>query len=288
MRNEHRLTVKFMGVRGSIPTPGPENLGFGGNTTCLEVRSSAGDVLVIDAGSGARKLGLALAGEFAGRKLDLHLLLTHFHWDHIQGIPFFAPLFGPANCLTFHSSRPPEKVRAFLAGQMLDPYFPIGFDNLPARREFAQMEYRATRLGGIQVHPFPLNHPQGATGYRLEAGGAVIVHASDLEHGDPRLDSVLRDHAEGADVLIYDAQYSPEEYESRRGWGHSTWLEATRVARDAHVKQLVLFHHDPGHDDGTLQDFVHQARRTFENTEAAKEGWATSSVAFFKESLSSP
>jgi len=288
MPDEHRLTVKFMGVRGSIPTPGPENLGFGGNTTCLEVRSSTGDVLVIDAGSGARMLGLALAGEFAGQKLNLHLLLTHFHWDHIQGIPFFAPLFGASNSVTFHSTTPPEKVRAILDGQMLDPYFPIGFENLPARREFVQAEYQATRLGGIQVHPFPLNHPQGATGYRLEAGGAVIVHASDLEHGDPRLDSILRDHAEGADVLIYDAQYSPEEYESKRGWGHSTWLEAARVARDCHVKQLVLFHHDPGHDDGTVQNFVDQARRTFENTEAAKEGWVTSAVAFVKESVGSP
>ncbi len=283
------LTVKFMGVRGSIPTPGPENLGFGGNTTCLEEdSSSSGDVLVIDAGSGARKLGLSLAGEFAGRELNLHILFTHFHWDHIQGIPFFAPLFGPANSVTFHSTRSPDEVHGVLAGQMLDPYFPIGFDEMPARREFVQMECRASRLGGIQVHPFPLNHPQGATGYRLEAGGTVIVHASDLEHGDPPLDKLLREHAEGADVLIYDAQYSPEEYESKRGWGHSTWHEAARVARDAHVKQLILFHHDPGHDDRTVQSFVDQARRTFENTEAAKEGWVTSSVAFYKESVGSP
>jgi ribonuclease BN (tRNA processing enzyme) len=179
-------------------------------------------------------------------------------------------------------------VRAILAGQMLDPYFPIGFEDLPSRREFVQMEYRATRLGGIEVHPFPLNHPQGATGYRMEAGGAVIVHASDLEHGDPRLDSLLREHAEGADVLIYDAQYSPEEYQAKRGWGHSTWLEAARVAHDAHVKQLVLFHHDPAHDDRTVQEFVDQARRLFENTQAAKEGWVTSPVAFVKASLLSP
>jgi phosphoribosyl 1,2-cyclic phosphodiesterase len=283
MGDEHSLQVKFMGVRGSIPTPGRENLGFGGNTTCLELRTSAGDLLMIDAGSGARSLGLALAAEFAGRKLDLHLLFTHFHWDHIQGLPFFAPLFGPANRLTFHSSTPPERVHGILAGQMLDPYFPIGFDNLPARLEFAQAESGVTPLGGIQVRSFPLNHPQGATGYRLEAGGAVIVHASDLEHGDPRLDSILRDHAEGADVLIYDAQYSPQEYESKRGWGHSTFLEAARVARDAHVKQLILFHHDPGHDDATVQGFVDEARRTFENTEAAKEGCVVSS--FYKKKM---
>jgi ribonuclease BN (tRNA processing enzyme) len=177
--------------------------------------------------------------------------------------------------VTFHSIRTPETVHGILAGQMREPSFPIGFDQMPARRAVVQMECRPTQLGGILVHPFPLNHPQGATGYRLEAGGTVIVHASDLEHGDPPLDKLLRDHAEGADVLIYDAQYSPEEYESKRGWGHSTWLEAARVARDAHVKKLILFHHDPSHDDRTVQDFVDQARRTFENTEAAKEGSIT-------------
>jgi phosphoribosyl 1,2-cyclic phosphodiesterase len=268
----HRLAVKFRGVRGSIPTPARENLGFGGNTSCLEVRSSEGDLLMIDAGSGARQLGLDLADEFAGGNLDLHVLFTHFHWDHIQGLPFFAPLTGPANRITFHAARSAEETRNILAGQMLKPYYPIGFDDLSAQREFVETTCQTTRLGNIVVHPFPLNHPQGANGYRLEAGGAVIVHASDLEHGDPRLDSILRDYAQGADVLIYDAQYSPEEYETRRGWGHSTWLEAARVARDAQAKRLILFHHDPGHDDQTLESLADQARRTFENTEAAKEG----------------
>jgi phosphoribosyl 1,2-cyclic phosphodiesterase len=272
MQHDHRLAVKFRGVRGSIPTPARENLGFGGNTTCLEVRSSEGDLLMIDAGSGARQFGMDLVREFAGGNLDLHVLFTHFHWDHIQGLPFFAPLAGRTNRLTFHSARPAEETRNILAGQMLKPYYPIGFDDLPAPREFVQTTCQSTKIGNIVVHPFPLNHPQGANGYRLEYGGAVIVHASDQEHGDPRLDSVLREYAQGADALIYDAQYSPEEYEARRGWGHSTWLEAARVARDAHVKRLILFHHDPTHDDGTVQKFVDQARQTFENTEAAKEG----------------
>jgi phosphoribosyl 1,2-cyclic phosphodiesterase len=274
MRHNHRLAVKFRGVRGSIPTPVQENLGFGGNTACLEVRSGEGDLLMIDAGSGARQFGLELAAEFAGASLDLHLLFTHFHWDHIQGLPFFAPLAGRSNCVTFHSARPVEEVHEILREQMRKPYYPICLEDFPAKKEFAETGCQPTRVGSIVIHPFSLNHPQGATGYRMEADGAVIVHASDLEHGDARFDSILRDHAQGADVLIYDAQYSPEEYESKKGWGHSTWLEAARVARDAQVKQLILFHHDPGHDDQTVQRFVDHARRTFENTEAAREGSA--------------
>jgi phosphoribosyl 1,2-cyclic phosphodiesterase len=274
MTGEYRLAVKFLGVRGSIPTPTPENLGFGGNTTCLEVRSGQGDVLVIDAGSGARKLGSALAQEFGG-SMNLPLLFTHFHWDHIQGLPFFAPLFDPTNCVTFHSPKPAGETREILAGQMRQPYYPIALDDFSAQCAFVEIDWQPMKIGGITIHPFPLNHPQGACGYRMESGGAVIVHASDLEHGDPRLDSILRDHAQGADVLIYDAQYSPEEYESKRGWGHSTWLEAARVARDAQVKQLILFHHDPAHDDAEIQHFVDQARRTFENTEAAREDCTT-------------
>jgi ribonuclease BN (tRNA processing enzyme) len=125
----------------------------------------------------------------------------------------------------------------------------------------------------LNVYQFPLNHPQGASGYRIEKDGAVIVHASDVEHGEPRMDSILREHAQNADVLIMDAQYTPEEYESKRGWGHTTWLEATRVARDCGVKQLVLFHHDPGHDDRAINEILACAQRQFENTVAAKEGW---------------
>jgi len=262
------LQLKFFGVRGSIPTPVPENLGFGGNTSCLEVRSGENDLMVIDAGTGARALGRILVER---GDLDVHFWMTHFHWDHIQGLPFFAPLFVQQAGVTFHSRKPPEMVRETLEAELRTPYFP-GFEFLTRSRTFAEIDDAACKHGAMTIHSFPLNHPQGACGFRIESGGATIVHASDLEHGDPRLDGILREYAQNADVLIYDAQYSPEEYEGKKGWGHSTWLEAARVARESNVKRLILFHHDPGHDDAAIQSLVEAARRHFENTDAATEG----------------
>jgi len=270
MEGPFRLQVKFWGVRGSIPTPQADNLGFGGNTTCIEVRRPGDQVLIIDGGTGLRYLGMALMREFAGRRLSLKFLMTHFHWDHIQGIPLFAPLYGRDNAVTFYSDRPAEDVREILDGQMSHPYFPAPFEQLGARRHFEQIDN--ANFGDVSVRAFPLNHPQGACGYRIESEGAVVVHASDLEHGDEQFDRVLIDHAQNADVLIYDSQYTPEEYGTKRGWGHSTWREAVRVAREAQVKRLVLFHHDPGHDDRFMNEIEKQARSRFENTDAAREG----------------
>ena len=269
------MELKFWGVRGSIPTPAPENLGFGGNTTCLELRLANGEVVVIDGGTGARKLGLDLLQRSAGASLNLDILMTHFHWDHIQGIPFFAPLYSPANHIRFHTTKPAEEVRNILEGQMTHPYFPVAFDLLAAKREFHSLgASRSEKLcgGALTVHAFDLNHPQGATGYRMESQGAVVVHACDHEHGDARIDKQFREHAEGADVLVYDAQFTPEEYPSKKGWGHSTWLEAVKVAKDAGVKQLVLAHHDPSHTDEFLRAVLEEARQHFDQTLIAREG----------------
>lgn len=269
-----RLELKFWGVRGSIPTPQCDNLRFGGNTTCLEIRLPTGEVLIIDGGTGLRNLGVALTREFSGAMPPLHFLMTHFHWDHIQGIPFFAPLYNPANTVTFHSSHDGDHLREILGGQMRQPYFPVAFDSLPAQLELVCVPPAGIRYGGLNIRPFPLNHPQGATGYRMESEGAVIVHASDFEHGNPRMDALLREYAQNADILIYDAQYTPEEYESKRGWGHSTWTEGVRLARACGVKKLILFHHDPMRDDIAMERIVEQARNGFESTDAAKEGWS--------------
>jgi phosphoribosyl 1,2-cyclic phosphodiesterase len=276
MDDSFRLQLKFWGVRGSIPTPQPENLGFGGNTACLEVRVNEPGLpnpgpIIIDGGTGLRYLGMALMQEFGDRRQSLRILMTHFHWDHIQGIPFFAPLYAPDNQVTFYSARPAEQIQDILDGQMSSPYFPVRFEHMAARRNFFHIDPEL-RIGGLTIRAFPMNHPQGATGYRLEHEGAVLVHASDLEHGDQKFDRILLDHAQNADVLIYDAQYTPEEYASKQGWGHSTWMEAVRTAREAKVKKLVLFHHDPGHDDRFMEQLVERARAHFENTEAAVQG----------------
>jgi phosphoribosyl 1,2-cyclic phosphodiesterase len=228
---------------------------------------------MIDAGTGARQFGTHLQNEFNGANLNLHVLMTHFHWDHIQGLPHFAPLFSPGNKIIFHSSRPPEQIRRILEGQMSDPYYPISLNYLPAQRDFVDICSNPFRQFGIAAHPFPLHHPQSATGYRLESKGKVITHASDLEHGHDKLDKTLREFAQDADVLIYDAQYTPNEYSSWKGRGHSTWLQATRVARDSNVSRLILFHHDPNHDDECMTAILGEARRHFENTDVATEGW---------------
>lgn len=271
MEDKSVLRLKFWGVRGTVPISAPSHLGYGGNTTCLEVRSSDG-IVMIDAGTGSVQLGASLQNEFSSSNLTLPVLMTHFHWDHIQGLPHFAPLCSPANKIIFHAARPPEQIREILEGQMSDPYYPISLDYLPAQKDFVDIGSSPFRHCGISAHPFPLHHPQGATGYRLESPGKVITHASDVEHGHDKLDTTLREFAQNADLLIYDAQYTPSEYVSWKGRGHSTWLEATRVARDSHVSRLILFHHDPRHDDECMREILREARRHFENTDVATEG----------------
>jgi phosphoribosyl 1,2-cyclic phosphodiesterase len=264
------LKLTFWGVRGSIPTPAAENLGFGGNTACVEIQLPSGERLIFDAGTGIRQLGLNLMRESGGEKLSLHLFLTHFHTDHIQGIPFFAPLFSKQNEITFYSFPKPAQIKALLDVQMIPPYFPG--DNLAlAKCKYVNTIGREFRVGDARVTTFPLNHPQSAYGYRVEHAGQVVVFSSDLEHGNEELDRVLLQAAKKADVFIYDAQYTPEEYESHRGWGHSTWLEATRVAERADADVLILFHHDPTHTDQMMQALVAEATLHFANTSAAVE-----------------
>jgi phosphoribosyl 1,2-cyclic phosphodiesterase len=270
MEPQGKLLLKFWGVRGSLPATGSGFVEFGGNTACLEVRVPSGEVLIFDGGSGLRQLGKALAIEKPQGGRTLPFFLTHFHWDHLQGIPFFQPIFHPGNHVTFYSML--EKAEQVLGTAISRPYFPMDLNDFPSRRDFVRMDAEPVECSGATVRAFPMNHPQGAIGYRIENQGASIVYASDVEHGHPELDRVLRENAAGADLLIYDAQYTPEEYEGKRGWGHSTWLEATRVARDAGVKKLLLIHHDPEHGDEEMRRIVDAARREFEGTDAAREG----------------
>ena len=229
-----RVRLRFWGVRGSTPTPQVENLTFGGNTSCVEMRTAANESIILDAGSGIRNLGQLLMKESAGNPIDVKLFLTHFHWDHIQGMPFFAPIYGPKNKVSFYTGVQGRPLQETLEGQMAKPYFPVDFDQVAAQREFNIIEpdgYLETN--GVKVIPFPLNHPQNATGYRIEVDGAVIVYATDYEHGHAKLDDTLREHAQDADILICDAQYTPARIRVEKGLGTQHVAECRLVARDA-------------------------------------------------------
>lgn len=266
-----RLKLKFWGVRGSVPTPTPQNSGFGGNTSCIEVRLPNDELFIFDAGTGIRQLGIALKDRPGDADREIRVFLTHYHWDHIQGLPFFGPLYNPKCALTFYSTSYTSALRESLAGQMITPYFPVNFDAVSENKQFVNMGSTPVTVGDLVVRPFPLHHPQGAGGYRIEADGASIVYATDREHGHKELDAVLHEYAQNADILIHDAQYTSEEYPRFKGYGHSTWEVAVKVARECNVKRLILFHHDPDRDDNAVSDIVERARARFPNTEGARE-----------------
>jgi len=202
------------------------------------------------------------------------VFLSHYHWDHIQGIPFFVPLYNRANRFLFRSFRSVETdVQHALEDQMMNPYFPVDMKTMLAKRDFGIIGEETRAYNGLRITTKRLNHPQGCMGYRIEFNRKILVYATDNEPGDPRGDQNVRALAEGADVFVYDSQYTPHEYRTaKKSWGHSTWQEAVRIARDAKVKKLVLFHHDPDHDDKQLDAIQHQARRKFAGAVAAREG----------------
>ena len=267
------MRIKFWGVRGSTPTPQLDNLRYGGNTSCVEVR--LGDSLyVFDCGTGLRALGQQLQRDSQGNAVRAHIFVSHFHWDHIQGIPFFGPLYdNPENCFSFHSSSRTRTLKRVMEEQMAAPYFPVDMSEMKAQRGFYNLEQGRIALDNVMVEAMWLNHPQGCMGYRLETQDGVLVYATDNEPGDPQFDKSVRKLAAGADVLIYDAQYLPEEYEARkRGWGHSHWREAVNVVMESDAKELILFHHDPDHNDACIDRVVEEARNYYPKVRAAAEG----------------
>jgi phosphoribosyl 1,2-cyclic phosphodiesterase len=268
------MRIKFWGVRGSTPTPERRNSRYGGNTPCVEVRIDNGTLIILDCGSGLRALGKSLLREFGEHPIHGYVFMTHFHWDHIQGIPFFLPLYRTGNAFFFHSVlRKGLELQGAVEGQMVNPYFPVDMTAMGAVRHFFDLEASSINLSGASISWAPLNHPQECVAYRIEADGAVFVFATDTEPGSPFHDRSLGDLAQGADVLVYDAQYTPEQLRGdRKGWGHSSWLEGTRIARECGVKQLVLFHHDPDNDDAFVDGLVEKARQEFPQARGAAEG----------------
>jgi phosphoribosyl 1,2-cyclic phosphodiesterase len=268
--------IRSWGVRGSIASPGRMTAGVGGNTSSVEVR--CGDTrILLDAGTGLRELGDALLAE---GPVDATLLLSHLHWDHIQGLPFFVPLYLPSTRLRICGPRGDGgSLGDVLAQQMGSPCFPVAFQDLPSRVETRELrEGERLRVGCAEVTVAKLNHPGGVLGYRIESDGISMVYATDTEHYrcvDPKLRNLARD----ADVLVYDAQYTPKEYRgddgpAKVGWGHSTWESGVELARAANVRQLVLFHHDPKRGDHAVEEIEARARALFVNTRAAREGMA--------------
>lgn len=264
-----QLSVRFWGVRGSLATPGRATARYGGNTSCVEVL--AGDErLVFDMGSGLRELGAHLKGQ---RGLKVTFFLSHYHWDHILGLPFFGPAYDPSNTLVIHgSTRMGKSVREILAGQMINPYFPVSLGEMQASLQFRGIEGGGqVQVGEALVTARELSHPGGGLGFRVDCGDVSFVYATDFEHGT-EADDALIDLSRGADLLVYDATYTVPEYRKHKGWGHSTWAEGVRMAKAARVKKLVLFHHDPSHDDAAIDAIVELARARFPSTDAAKEG----------------
>jgi ribonuclease BN (tRNA processing enzyme)/DNA-binding response OmpR family regulator len=258
------MHVRFWGTRGSIAKSGPDVLRFGGSTACVEVRTDAGTLVVIDCGTGAHELGqkLAASGERSG-----HLLISHTHWDHIQGLPFFAPLFSPGSRWDIYAPRGVrQSLQETLAGQMQAAYFPVTLEELGADIRYHELVEGTLRIRDIQVTTRYLNHPALTLGYRLQADGATLVyasdhepHARDLATGRGRVNGEDLGHAEflqGADLVIHDAQFTPEEYSDRIGWGHSTGEYAARLCQLAGVGTLALTHHDPRRRDGEVDRIV--------------------------------
>jgi phosphoribosyl 1,2-cyclic phosphodiesterase len=282
--------VKFWGVRGSIPAPGPDTAGYGGNTSCVEVRAD-GETIILDAGSGLRALGLELGRQAGDQPISVTLLISHTHWDHIQGFPFFLPAYNPKNRLRIVGVEGARaSLAATLAGQMESPYFPIALKQLAGNIEIEELRERRAQIGRVRLEACQSHHPDVAFGYRLFTSAGSIVYLPDNETfselAADRPDAAerrertrqLTDFIAGADLLICDAQYDAEEYKTHIGWGHGCLDDVVRFAMAGNVRALQLFHHDPAHDDRKIDAMLEHARKLAASVgsplriDAAREG----------------
>ena len=311
--SKHRATsparFKFWGVRGSIPSPGPGTVRYGGNTSCLEVRAG-GEIIILDAGTGLRPLGRELMTEFKDRPFNLTLLLTHTHWDHIQGLPFFRPIYEPQcrlRILGYEGAR--KSLVNVLSGQMESPYFPVLFDELPGNVQIEELKELEFRVGSVRVQAWFANHPGICVGYRIFTDDGSVAFFPDNEphtrlhkplpvpkaDGKAALDYALAQEEKmvgfirGVDALILDSQFDAEEYKSHVGWGHGYVDYAVTLALKAGVKKLFLFHHDPDHDDTKVESMLAHARKLVTGqkgslqVDAAREGMVVELAAIAKQ-----
>ena len=252
------MKIRFWGTRGSIPTPGHRTVRYGGNTACVELRDATDHLLVLDAGTGLRELGLKLNGT---SPLTVDLFLSHLHWDHIQGIPFFRPAFDPQSTLRLYGPTQHQPLRDLLGLGMDDPFFPVDLDGLPAHLEVHEVESGSRRVvGPYTVSATTIFHSAPALAYRIEADGKAIVYATDTEDPFSGKPNPVIDLAKNADVLIHDGQFLDNDFKA--GWGHSTVAAALDVAKRANAKRLILHHHDPDRSDDALDRIGVDAQKT--------------------------
>ena len=268
------LRVKFWGCRGSIACPSPDHLKYGGNTTCLEV-DAGGHLFILDAGTGIRNLGEDVQ---RSDQDHVHILLTHTHWDHINGFPFFAPAFNPKKSFEIMAGHLHDKsgVQHVFESQMENPVFPVPLEAMLAELYF--VDFKAgddiNIAPNVKVRTALLNHPNDATGYRIEYGGKSICLITDTEHIPGQPDQNIMGLIEGADLVIYDSTYTEEEFPDKIGWGHSTWEEGVRLCRAANVKQLGIFHHDPTHEDAFMDRLAEDAKKVWSGAFVVRENMA--------------
>ncbi|MEB3212711.1 MAG: MBL fold metallo-hydrolase [Leptolyngbyaceae bacterium] len=272
----NQFIIRFWGVRGSIACPGEKTVRYGGNTSCIEMLV-AGHRLIFDGGTGLRVLGQSILKEMPVRA---KMFFTHSHWDHIQGFPFFVPAFVPGNQFDIYGAIAPNgsTIEQRLNDQMLHPNFPVPLQIMGAQLNFCDIEVGETVevSEDVKVENALLNHPGEAVGYRVNWKDYSVAYITDTEHFPDRLDENVIHLSRNADVMIYDATYTDEEYHSEKtskvGWGHSTWQEAVKVAKAADVKKLVIFHHDPLHTDDFMDDIKDKTAQEFPNSVVAWEG----------------
>ncbi|MGB9836287.1 MAG: MBL fold metallo-hydrolase [Candidatus Saccharicenans sp.] len=267
------MLIEFLGVRGTVPVSGRKFIYYGGETHCLRIISKSGSEILIDAGTGLRKLRPEINLHLKKKKLRFNIFFTHFHLDHIIGLPFFEPLYWPEAEFNFYSPWPAGKIKSALSGLMAEPYFPVKLLKTASRKNFQQLKRGSLRIGSFRIKFLEVNHPGGAFAYRVEEGNKSLVVVTDHEPDGREGDQKLVDFCRQASCLIYDSTYTEAEFKNRKGWGHSTWKHGLEIMKKAGVDILVLSHFSPDYDDLTITRMLRKARLETRKVWAARQGY---------------